>query len=123
MTVINVLATPSNSIYGFDGVSDEEFNVYCENIDKIINLTSMGYDEEFSPDTDSSLYLYSDSDDYGYHHGIGGIEFETINEEDLINDISDKFYNEICCGFDLFNPLSPEDLKEAAKTVQSWIED
>jgi len=49
MTTIHILAVPSNKAYGFDGVSDSEFELFQQNVTEILNLTTLGYDKEFAP--------------------------------------------------------------------------
>jgi hypothetical protein len=120
---ICVLTIPSNTCYGFDGVSDEAFSLYSSNTVQILNKTSLGFDEELMPGTTDSCYLWSDCDEFTASYGIGGIiEFEAIDSGDEIIDLGDWWQNNIQCGFDLFNPMAAEDIEKAATLAQIEID-
>jgi hypothetical protein len=118
---ICVLTVPSNKTYGFDGVSDEKFELFQSNITKILNKTDLCYDEELNPGTDCANYLWSDSDSFTVGDGAFGTTFEAVEEGDEIVNISDDFFNQVQCGYDLFVELTPEVLNDAVKTVDSIL--
>ena len=121
MKYICIVTIPSNNIYGFDGVSDKEFEIYQRNVSRILSLTSLGYDKEFAPNTDCSSYVWSDSDDWLIDWDGLKLGATPVNEDDEIVFLSYKF-SLLETKYDFFVEMLEEEIKKIASEFQNIID-
>lgn len=117
---ICIVTVPSSTAYGFDGVSEAEFDLYQRNVTAILNMTTLGYDEEFAPRTNCARHVWSDSDEWT--SGWDGLEMAAnpINESDEIVNLSEEFY-ELQTKYDFFIEMSSETTESIAQEFQAII--
>ena len=112
-----VLTYPSNMCYGFDGVTEEEWECYMENIDQVLQKAGMFYVDESMPRTNCSMFIWA-TDTRAVYATSGGLrgepcygiatDYDDESEDDddpsdLVTDISDEFYEKVVCNYDLFD--------------------
>ena len=108
-----VLTYPSNMCYGFDGVTDEEWECYMENMDQVLQKAGMFYVGESMPRTDCSMFIWATETEavYPISPRLGECcysirtdyydQWENIDDpSDLIADISDEFYEKVMYNYD-----------------------
>ncbi len=123
--MIHYLTVPSNPTYGFEGVSQEEFEIWRRNVFYVLQKTSLKYLRMVRPGTDSSAYLWADADEFDFHivSGPFGVEIEPKKADDCAISLSDSFWDILTSPeYDFFSPLEESKKEEISKKIQSWID-